>query len=343
MQSLAQTLLAKRRPAHGLGLMLSLIALILAGCGHEDELARSDAVSPRRAPASDGTFSVMTYNLGRYGYHDRTGDGQANNFKPDTEQEAVLAIITDVQPDILAIQEIGGPLVFADFREALAAAGLDYTFAELLQRDQSEMNLAVLSRYPFVSVVKHTNDTFSIGGESAVPVKRGFLEVDIAISPTYTFRLINAQLKSKTYHPLGHTEMRRSEARLLNNHVRSALRQSPRLNLLVVGDMNDHVRAAPLRTLMGANQEYLIDVRPRDSYGELWTFFDDEAEAYLRFDYMLLSPYMMPELIPARTKVVRHPLQAESGARRPLVAVFQSRDVTPADTPLLPPYEEEDY
>jgi len=210
-----------------------------------------------------------------------------------------------------------------------------------LQRDQSEKNLALLSRYPIIASYMHTDDAFSIG-DAHVPVQRGFLEADIAINPTYHFRLLVAQLKSKEYHPLGHTEMRRNEARLLNNHVRRALSREHRLNLLVVGDMNDHVRAAPLRAIMGRNQEYLVDLRPEDAYGEIWTYYDEDAERYERFDYMLASPYMVPEYVADQSHILRHPDNKLASPHRPLVAVFRARDIDPADTPLLPSYEYEE-
>ncbi|HKL21263.1 MAG TPA: hypothetical protein VJ904_05620, partial [Tichowtungia sp.] len=41
------------------------------------------------------------------------------------------------------------------------------------------------------------------------------MDVTIQVTPEYRFRLINAHLKSKVYSPLGQTEMRRNEARLL--------------------------------------------------------------------------------------------------------------------------------
>ncbi len=316
------------------GMLVLLAGIVLAACGRPDDAPPRDSAPLLEADE----FSVMTFNVGAYGYLDRTGDGQARDMKPDDEREAVLAIITEMRPDILALQEMGGPSVFEAFREDLSARGLAYISYELLQRDQSEQNLAVLSRYPIISSYHHLEDTFSIGDEQ-VPVKRGYLEVDISIHPTYQFRLLVAQLKSKAYHPLGHTEMRRNEARLLNNHVRRALSRQNRLNLLVVGDMSDHIRSAPLRTIMGSNQEYLSDLRPADAYGEIWTYYDEDAELYHRHDYMLASPYMLPEYVAEKSMVVRHKDSKRASPHRPLYAVFRARDIDPHDTPLLPSYE----
>lgn len=283
----------------------------------------------------------MSFNVDQYGYADRTGDGQANDPKPETSRDAVLTIIADADPDILALQEMGHEEVFQQFQEALEAKGLRYPFAELLMQEGSDAHLAVLSRYPITSVYQRLDDIYTMG-DAQLPVKRGFLELDLSISPHYSFRLINAQLKSKEYHPAGHTEMRRSEARLLNNHVRRALSRDRRLNLLVVGDLNDHVGSAPLRTLMGNRQQYLIDLHPADEYGDSWTFFDADSDSYVRYDYLLASAHMQPEFIEDGSHVIRHPLNKLASARRPLFAVFRARDIDPGTTPHLPAHELED-
>jgi len=315
----------------------ALWAFLGAGC--------SDRVTPEitdtgiAPPLAADEFSVLSYSLDRYGYHDRTGDGQAVDPKPEEEQTAIISVIRDANPDILAVQEIGGPHVFDAFREKLAEAGLHYDFAELMQRDDAELNIALFSRYPITATVFHLDDEYGMGDER-VPVARGFLEADISINPNYQFRLLIAHLKSKAYHPLGQTEMRRNEARLLSNHIRRSLDEQPRLNLLVVGNMNDHAATAPLRWLTGPNETHLVDLRLSDEYGEIWTWFDAEHEQYLRYDYMLASRHMIPEWVAEKSRVIRHPKGALASDRRALLAVFRARDIAPQPTNLLPPHEE---
>jgi hypothetical protein len=123
----------------------------------------------------------------------------------------------------------------------------------------------VLSRFPIVARNPITNETYSIGSEE-LSVQRGFLNVDIQVNPEYRFRLLVAHLKSKLYNPLGQTEMRRNEARLLNKHVRRMLNRNADLNLVVVGDMNDTITSAALRELIGS-PPYLMDLRPADFGG----------------------------------------------------------------------------
>jgi hypothetical protein len=121
----------------------------------------------------------MSFNLGGYGLADRDGSGQLDDPKPAGARAAVIALIAANRPDILAVQEIGNPLIFGEFRHALQQAGLDYEQAAYLQREHSENNLAVLSRFPITNILMHTHDRYRIGATN-LPVTCGFLEVEIA-------------------------------------------------------------------------------------------------------------------------------------------------------------------
>lgn len=276
-------------------------------------------------PAEPEVFTVMTYNLDRYNLDDRDGDGQINEPKPDSERDAVIQVILNANPDTLAVQEIGNPEIFEEFQSALSAAGLSYPHVEYLQRGDSELNMAVLSRHLITVRRPHTADFYSIG-EAKVPVLRGFIDVNVQVTPDYSFRLFTAHLKSKVFHRLGQTEMRRNEARLLNKHVRHALKQDPEANILVVGDMNDIVNSAPLRELTGDKQEHLYPLRPVDHVGDVWTCFDPELDQYSRIDYALVSPGMRPEVLTDQVAVLRDENTSTASDHRPVLVTFQARD-----------------
>lgn len=267
----------------------------------------------------------MTYNVHQYALMDRDGGGEPDDPKPQAERDAVVELIAGARPDILALQEMGGEIVFSRFRQALRDAGLDYPYAELLRRGTIEANLAVLSRFPIVSAQHHTNDWYSIG-PAKVPVARGFLDVDIQVTPDYRFRLINAHLKSKVYSPLGQTEMRRNEARLLNKAVREILEENPGINLLVVGDMNDDYASAALREVAGRRGGKLTDLRPTDSAGDAWTCFQAATDSYSRFDYLFVNEEMRPEVVMDLTRAVRDPLTYKASDHRPVIGVFRAAD-----------------
>jgi endonuclease/exonuclease/phosphatase family metal-dependent hydrolase len=267
----------------------------------------------------------MTYNLRQYALMDRDGGGKADDPKPENERCAALRLIVKEHPDVLSVQEMGDATLFTQFRSDLQAAGLNYPYAELLKRGRFEVNLAVLSRFPIVSVQNHTNEVYSIG-EARVPVARGFLDVELQVTSDYRFRLLMAHLKSKVYSPLGQTEMRRNEARLLNKVVREILEENPSVNLLVAGDLNDDYNSAALREVGGRRGGEMTDLRPVDSAGDVWTCFQASTDSFSRFDYFFVSDGMLPEVVREQTCVVRDPLTYEASDHRPVIAVFRTAD-----------------
>ncbi len=290
-----------------------------------------DAGGPVREPVvrpAGGAYTVCTYNLQHYGLQDRDGDGQWNDPKPVREREAVADLLARLKPDILAVQEIGNPEIFGEFTGRLARNGLEYPHRALLQRGAGEDNLAVLSRFPIVARTDRLDDRYRIGAED-LTVLRGFLDVTLQVTPSYRVRLLVAHLKSKRFHRLGQTEMRRNEARLLANHVRQALRENPRANLLVCGDLNDDPGSAPLRELTGERGEILDDLRPVDAVGDAWTHRSWSLDAHARLDYFLASPGLKADWVRDGTRAVRDPAADRASDHRPLVAVFRAADETP--------------
>ena len=311
-------------------LLLSLALLgPCAGCRWQEK----KSTGPDYAPGPD-EISVMSYNVHQYSLQDRDGDGQNNDLKPVKERQAVIEIIRQENPDILAVQEMGDPAVFHEFLFSLKQAGLTYEHVEYLQRGKSQVTMALLSRFPFSIRDSHLNDLYSIG-EAKMPVARGFIDVVVQINPTYALRILTAHLKAKVFSPMGHTEMRRNEARLLNKHVRRALKNDPSANVLVLGDLNDSYQSAALREIMGKRQRILFDLRPKDAYGDVWTHFNSEDDTCSRIDYFLVSAGLLPEINQEKTRPVRHPLTYEASDHRPIMTVIRAVETSTTNQVLI--------
>ena len=321
---------------------LALAGLALAGAGLAPGTgcARRPAAPPAAAPASayprpaEGEFSVMSFNLNQYALVDRDGSADTLEPKPREEAEAIIDVIRQVAPDILAVQEMGDPAAWAEFKFSLRQAGLDYGHEEYLRRGKSELNMAVLSRFPIVARNSHVDDLYTIG-PTQFPVMRGILEVDIAVTPAYRLRLMVAHLKSKVFHSFGQAEMRRNEARLHNNHVRASLKEAPNLNLLVVGDLNDDPSSAALREITTYQRKRLLhDLRPADALGDAWTHREND-DTYHRIDYLLASDGLLPEVLPEKSFAVRSAELLRASDHRPVVAIFAAADREAAAAPDL--------
>jgi endonuclease/exonuclease/phosphatase family metal-dependent hydrolase len=263
----------------------------------------------------------MSYNLRLFQYTDRDRDGQDDDFKPESEIAAVVALIASVQPDVLAVQEIGDAAALDLLRNRLATAGVDYPHLNLLENSSGFANLAVLSRLPITSSESLTNLAYSVQGE-ILAVQRGFQQLDLAAPHGFTLRLINAHLKSKRFHPLGQTEMRRNEARLLATHVRGLLRSNPDLPILVCGDLNDDKTSAALRELI---PEPLTDLPVADRHGDRWTHYYAREDAYNRIDYLLASPALVTRWVEEKSGILRDPATYAASDHRPIIAVFRAK------------------
>lgn len=278
-----------------------------------------------RYRASADEFTVMSYNMYRFQFDDRDNDGQPNEFKPDEEVNAVLDLVKAVSPDVLACIEMGETNALNRLRDGLHQRGLDYPNVEHLMRPDSHTHMAVLSRFPIVARAPITNETYTIG-TNEFPVQRGFICADIQVNDHYTFRLMTAHLKSKRFSPFGQTEMRRNEGRLLNKNVRRMLEDNPALNLLVVGDLNDTPGSAAIREVIGKPHS-LVDLRPADAFGDVWTHIFYPEDSYERLDYALVSTNMLREVSTGKCHVVRSPLTYQASDHRPVVSVFRARDL----------------
>lgn len=307
------------------GLRLLRFAAVLSALLFFSRAPELRAQSSSRPPrAADDEFTLMTYNLYRFSYEDRNRDGQKDDFKPEDQIAAIVAVITNVRPDVLAVQEIGDGDSFDILQRRLREAGMDLPHTEYFILPHSTVGLGLLSRFPITQRLHITNESYTIGGET-IPVQRGFLCADLQVNPRYKFRLIVAHLKSKLFHPAGQSEMRRNEARLLNKHVRRMIDRSKNLNLAVVGDFNDGITSSTLREAIG-RPPYLHDLRPRDFTGDLWTHFWDYQEVYTRIDYILVSDGMRAEVVPEKCYLPRDPQIAIGSDHRPVVAVFKAVD-----------------
>jgi endonuclease/exonuclease/phosphatase family metal-dependent hydrolase len=287
------------------------------------------------APAE--TFRVATYNVENY--LDRaTGTRKAKTVQSKTKiRENILSL----KPDVLALQEMGTRSALRELQASLKADGLDLPHAEWITGWDTNIHLAVLSRFPLVRRIPHTNEAYLLSGRR-LTVSRGFSEVEIEVDEDYRFTLINAHLKSKR--PVGfadQAEMRLEEAKALRRIVDERLTTDPQANILVCGDFNDFFNAPPVKTLVGRGNTQFHDTRPAERNGDdqpnprnpkwfprnvSWTHHYGAEDTYSRLDYILLSPGMTREWEPVGTYALTAPNWGIGSDHRPILASFTADD-----------------
>ena len=286
--------------------------------------------------AAAGTFRVATYNLNNY------LDVPVGNrpVKTPPARAKIRESLRALKADVVALQEMGSTNALRELRDSLKAEGLDYPHWEHVQGFDTNIHLAVLSRFPIVARRPHTNDSFLLFGRR-FRVGRGFAEVDIQVNPRYAFTLITAHLKSRAPVPeADQAALRLEEARLLREKIDARLAANPNVNLSVLGDLNDTKDTLPIRTIIGQYRSPLIDTRPAEQNGDdqphpnprfdppnvTWTYYYGKEDAYSRFDYLLLSRGMAREWITNETYILRLPNWGIGSDHRPVVATFRAEE-----------------
>jgi len=299
--------------------LLAGLWLLCASCSDRD------GSKPSSRRPSDGEFSIMSYNLKLFSYMDRDKDGQEDDFKPETEIAPLVALICEIKPDVLAVQELGLEDSLTLLQQRLKECGFEYTYRDSLVNPSAFANLGILSRFPITYSEPMTNYSYSIKGRN-FDVQRGFQQVDIQVNPDFKFRLINVHLKSKLFHESGQTEMRRNEARLLAAHVRRLQKDSTNINLVICGDFNDSYRSAAMRELIGTDEINLIDLRLEDEFGDRWTHYYRGEQSYARIDYFLVNRNMESRWVDFKSGIVRDRRTYEASDHRPIISVFKATD-----------------
>jgi endonuclease/exonuclease/phosphatase family metal-dependent hydrolase len=235
---------------------------------------------------------------------------------------------------------MGSTNALLELRESLKAEGLDLPYWEHVTGFDTNIYVAVLSKFPFTACRSHTNESFLLSGRR-FRVSRGFAEVDIQVNPSYSFTLLAAHLKSKRPIPQADEgELRLEEAKLLREKIDARFAANPNINLVVLGDFNDTKDAASTRAVIGRGKDKLVDTRPAERNGDnapsanpgweprniTWTHYYGKEDSYSRIDYILISPGLAHEWITNDTYLLTLPNWGVGSDHRPLVATFEAAE-----------------
>ncbi len=285
-------------------------------------------ISAQLSNAGEQTFRVATYNVESYLDH----PSARRKAKPAEAKAKVCENILAIKPDVISIEEMGTTNALMELQSSLKNGGLDLPFWEHITGHDTNIHLAILSRFPITSRLPHTNDAFLLGSHRHF-VSRGFAEVDIEITPKYRFTLIAAHLKSRlAVGNADEAEERLQEAMRLRELVDMRLAANPELNLVVVGDFNDTRDSAPMKEIVGTGLNPLFDLRPAerphpphissDEHAVTWTYHFSKQDVFSRIDYILVSRGMSHEWLNEDTYVFSSPDWGLASDHRPLVADF---------------------
>ena len=284
------------------------------------------------------TFRVASYNLENY----LDVEAGTRIAKSAEAKAKIRENILTLKPDVLALVEMGSEAALLELQSSLKKAGLDLPHWDHVKGFDTNIHVAVLSRFPFVTRKHHTNDNYLLFSKR-FQVSRGFPELDIKVSEQYTFTLIALHLKSKRQiAEADEADMREQEALIVREKIEARLNANPNLNLVVLGDLNDTKDSRAVRAIMGRynSNSSLIDTRPAERNGDnipspnprwdprniAWTHFYGKEDTYSRIDYILLSKSMAKEWVKEETYVLAAANWGLASDHRPIVATFEAKD-----------------
>jgi endonuclease/exonuclease/phosphatase family metal-dependent hydrolase len=284
---------------------------------------------------SAGVVRVATYNLETY-----LDVPTANrpHVKTDAAKAKIRESIRALNPDVLALEEMGTTNALLELRASLKNDGLDFPYWEHVRSYDTNIHIAVLSKLPIVARRPHTNECFLLDGKK-FSVKRGFVEVDLQAASNFVFTLYAVHLKSRlTTAEADESEERLGEAKVLRGILDARLAKEPDARFIVAGDFNDTKDSTPLKTVLGHGKTRLFDPRPAERNGDtaageppyfeprnvVWTYYFGKTDTYSRIDYLLFSPALKNHWLAEETYIPKIPNWGIGSDHRPVAAAFST-------------------
>lgn len=314
---------------------LSFLWLGLASCDEQkatpdwsDQKAsrQSDADSNRKPFSTKPKTSApglrfMAYNVENWLSMERDGKQRE---KPENEKAAVVRLIVEQRPDVLGVCEIGDKGDVADLQLRLKASGWEMPHLAYDENSHALRRLALLSRHPIVATVTPDVREYRMNGRNW-RMSRPILDATVEREGS-RYRFVGVHLKSKREIRDGDQEqMRINEAILLRRHVDEILKADPGIRLVAYGDFNDSRKSTAMKKVAGQYRTptYLTAVPCGDSRGHRWTHHWEYQDVYSRFDYVLVSEGLKPEVDFRGSYLVDDPSWATASDHRALVTIFK--------------------
>jgi len=288
--------------------------------------ASPDEKSQTSVPTASGSLRFIGYNVENWLTMDRYVDGKnlkgAN--KPEDQKAAVIAILSRLKPDVLGLCEIGQKEDILDLQSRLKAAGLDLPNLHYTGGADPTRHLALLSRFPISKTGTIAKSDYTLEGQT-LSIQRGVLDATVSANGS-DYRFLGVHLKSKREVENGdQAEMRLNEAHLLRDHIDSILTSDAAAKLVVYGDFND-TRASPaIKLIQGTynHPNYLTPLPLKDRNGEYWTHFWDREDVYSRFDWIMVSQPLKPEVNFEASRIIDEPEWDKASDHRPVMLLLK--------------------
>ena len=274
------------------------------------------------------TFNVQNLRLRRRGGEARLDGARDADTPEDQGAEAAAldpldrrltaAVLRQADADLVGLQEVFDRATLDHFhdRVLVAAGSAPYPHRCCLPgNDGRGLNVAAMSRRPFLRVASHAAETAaSLGLDSRV------LEPEDAIFRRDCLELAVGELTAFVCHfkapypdPAGAWAVRRLEAEAVRRLVERRFAQPERALWLILGDLNEPAEEeAAERAIAPLTRDFAVDLLLRLAPGDRWSYHLPDSPQYSRPDALLASPALAARWPEARPEIHRAGLDRDA-------------------------------
>ena len=245
--------------------------------------------------------------------------------KPEDARHAIIQVLAALKPDILGIEEIGAAAEIYDLQARLKKEQLDLPFYTTVEGGDTVRHIALLSRFPILSVQSKALVPFEIGGVRHL-MQRGILDASIDLPGLGAVHFIGLHLKSKIEaKEFDQATFRGREAIEVRRHINRLFEAEPNARIVLWGDFNMTKNDRAFREIAGpvGKATSLMPVALADSQGYFWTHYWAAADQYARIDYILLSTTVNGKVLRKQSGIAEHPNWLQASDHRPLYLKLQ--------------------
>jgi len=283
----------------------------------------------RRKRKKSNTFKLATFNVKNLfdAEDDPYHADESTPAKPRNELDRVASVISELDADILALQEVEDRGYLERFVEALLP---DLDYRHLVHFDGNDLrgiDVCLASRLPIGAVTSHRHLSFRDQNNVPRRFSRDLLQVEVLPEGGETFEVWVVHLKSNHGGREKAEPIRLSESNKIREMIDRDLSGDPQARFVICGDFNDTYDSPTLQTIVGRGDRSLVCFRDDLPDPNAFTFNRDPYLSMI--DFILCSPAMARNYQPQSYQVRVSTLDESGSDHNPVSArfFFRSSDV----------------
>ena len=199
---------------------------------------------------------IGSYNVENlFAKKDLTPDSKTRP-KSEMSQAALAENLRQADADIVALQEVSSRETLDSFMKSQNLSSLYPHVAHVPGNSERGINVAIISKYPFETIVTHKDETFPLAdGSGETKFSRDFLRADVDVDGVPGADVTVYTTHSKSRRPAAPGEpsanvQRLSEAQAMREIAEKEMKPYPGRIFVLTGDMNDNTDDASVQAIL---------------------------------------------------------------------------------------------